>query len=373
MSAARSKGAARRAGSRRARWLAPALGIALALVGAWAAYTYLSSEPEPHAEPEPAPAEVQPEPQVGFRRLEGPPPGDDTPHPGRLAAYARWIDAAGEALALAWIEELEIRPDLEPALAGADGHTALAVGARLYRLGAEGPRLVAERVEAQDPLRPGLSAGLYRDGLWPGDYDGDGIGEVIITYWMSMTKEPGPRRLVAAALSDSGAEAAAGTTRFDPPTGRRSPPGRLGPGAFAASGEALRAEAARLWDEAQFDLAEPPAHPAFYAHRRFDGASFQGTERHWRLVILPPYMVLSLDGDAELAVIRYDSISADEGGFVAEGKATVEGWEHGFRVSLAKAPARAPDGTEHPYSAVVDWSDGTRLSGWGGLAEDKSP
>lgn len=364
-----SKKAPRR--SKGGAFIGAIVGAALALAGAWAAYTYLLPKPSAEPAPDPAPAVVEPEAPKGYRRLDGPPPGPETPYPGSLAAYARWADDAGEALAIVWTEPLEAasaeRTDsVEPV--ARDG--AVRVGARLYRQAAAGWTLAAERAETT-----GLAAGLYRDGLWPGDYDGDGRGEALLAYWTSLTPEPGPRRLSVATVADGGIFLAEGTTRFYPPAGKadakpRAASTRLLDGVFARAPEALRTEAARLWDEAQYDLAEPSAHPDFHAHERFDGATLQGTERNWRLVVLPAYMELSLDGDAETAAIRYESIRAEDGGLVAEGKATIEGWEHAFRVSIAERPVKAPDGIEYPLEATLDWSDGTRLAGWGRLAEE---
>lgn len=331
------------------------VGIALALAGAWVAYSYLVPRPSAEAMPEPAPTLVVPEAPKGYRRLAGPPPGPETPYPGSLAAFARWVDDVGEALAVVWTE----RPE---------GGDAL-VGARLYRNGTSGWILVTERAE-----EGGTEAGLYRDGLWPGDYDGDGKGEALLAYWTSPTTEPGPRRLSVATVSDAGIFLAQGMTRFYPPARgadeRPRAADRLLDGVFARVPEATRNEAARLWEEAQYDLAEPAAHPDFHGYERFDGATLQGTERGWRLVMLPAYMELSLDGAAETAAIRYESIRADDGGLVAEGKATVEGWEHAFRVTIAERPVKAPDGTAYPLEATLDWSDGTRLAGWGRLAEE---
>ncbi len=342
-------------GSKGGAALGVIVGIALALAGAWLAYSHLVPQPSAEPAPEPAPAPVEPEAPKGYRRLAGPPPGPETPYPGSLAAYARWADDAGEALVVVWTERHE-------------GGDAL-VGARLYRDGSSGWALVAERAEAA-----GTEAGLYRDGLWPGDYDGDGRGEALLAYWASPGPAPGPRRLSVATVSDAGVFLAQGMTRFYPPErepGARSRAAdRLLDGVFARVPEATRNEAARLWEEAQYDLAEPTAHPGFHGHERFDGATLQGTERGWRLVMLPAYMELSLGGAAETAVIRYESIRADGDGLVAEGKATVEGWEHAFRVTIAERPVKAPDGTEYPLEATLDWSDGTRLAGWGRLAEE---
>jgi len=125
--------------------------------------------------------------------------------------------------------------------------------------------------------------------------------------------------------------------------------------------------------ETQFDLAEPPAFPGFFAFRRFDGAEFRGEDPAWTLTVLPQYMLLNMADGEKPAVIRYEALKAEESGVVIDGKGEVEAWSHGFRVTALEESVTAPDGRAFPFSATVDWSDGTRLTGWGRLAEQDSP
>jgi hypothetical protein len=160
-----------------------------------------------------------------------------------------------------------------------------------------------------------------------------------------------------------------GATRLDPISGTRVPPATLPDERFLAAPEPVRTEALELWNEAQFDLAQPPSWPGFFEHRRFDGAVFHGDEPFWSLTVLPQYMLLSMPGEAEPAAIRYTSIRSADGSLVIEGSGELGGWSHGFRVSLKDETTKAPGGEEFPLSATIDWSDGTRLLGWGSLAE----
>jgi hypothetical protein len=136
-----------------------------------------------------------------------------------------------------------------------------------------------------------------------------------------------------------------------------------------AAPEVIRAESLGIWADAQFDLAEPPAFPEFYGFRRLDGAEFRGENPLWTLTVLPQYMILAMSGVAKPAVIRYESLRAEGSDIVIDGKGEVEAWSHGFRVTIQEVSVTAPGGQAFPFSATVDWSDGTRLSGWGRLAD----
>jgi len=138
---------------------------------------------------------------------------------------------------------------------------------------------------------------------------------------------------------------------------------------LAAPG-ALRSAALELWAEAQFDLAEPPAYAGFFPRRRFAGATFSEDDPSWTMTVLPQYLLLKLASEEKAAVIRYESIRSDGQILVIEGKGEIAAWIHGFRVSLSETPVTAPHGELYSCTATVDWSDGTRLSGWGNLAVD---
>lgn len=329
-------------------------GVALAAAGVWV-YTELMPRGEKAAAPAPeAGTTVQAEAApAAFAVMEGPAPGQETPYSGTLASYARWQDADGEHIA--------ILSRLESPAAG--------IEARHYRRDGTDWRLVAEVAESGAPDAKGATAGVYKDGPWASDLDGDGRGEALLAYWIDESPEPGPKRLRLVAFVGDGAWTISGGTRFDPADAPRVAPVAAPDDAMAAAPDAIRAEAEGIWADAQFDLAEPPAFPGFFAFRRFDEAEFRGENPFWTLTVLPQYMLLNMADGEKPAVIRYEALKAEESGVVIDGRGEVEAWSHGFRVTAREESVTAPDGRAFPFSATVDWSDGTRLTGWGRLAE----
>lgn len=329
-------------------------GAALAAAGVWA-YTVFLPRGEAVVAPAPesgiaVPPEAEP---ITFAVVEGPAPGQDTPYSGALASFARWRDADGEHMAILSL--------LESPAAG--------IEARHYRRGGSDWRLVAEVAESGAPDSIGATAGFYKDGPWASDLDGDGRGEALLAYWIDDSPEAGPKRLRLVAFVGDGVCGISGGTRFDPADAPRVAPVAAPDDAMAAAPEAIRAEAEGIWADAQFDLAEPPAFPGFFAFRRFAEAEFRGEDPFWTLAVLPQYMLLNMADGEEPAVIRYEALKAEESGVVIDGKGEVEAWSHGFRVTVREESVTAPDGRTFPFSATVDWSDGTRLTGWGRLAE----
>jgi len=343
------------------------VGVVVAGAGIYAGTVFWSrNSAEPVAEPVTAPVPPQPEAPRLFATLEGTPPGSDTPCDGEPVAWTRWSDVDGEHLVIVSRSVSLARPDYDDL---ASGGSTVAIAARHYLYSSGGPEVIAERLESTSPGAPGSTGAVYKDGVWAGDADGDGRGEALFAYYIDDRTEPGPKRLVLVAFTGDRQLTMSGETRYDPADSSRIAfSTRLGDG-MAAAPEALRASALRLWDESQFDLAEPPAYPGFFAYHRFDGAVFQGDAPFWTLTMLPQYMLLSVNRGEKPSVIRYENIRPGDAGLLVEGKGEVEAWSHGFRVTVTEAETAAPDGTKHPFSAIVDWSDGTRLSGWGDLAE----
>ena len=303
------------------------------------------------AEPAQAQPAMEARQPAGFAAVEGPAPGPATPYEGELVSYARWMDASGDNLIILSKSGL-------PA-------------SRLHILQYRGNESVPFRVfsDGAEGCGTGGTAAFYGNGIWVGDADLDGYGEAMVLYHVDCAPGTGPLRLELVVLGQKEPMAIHGGTRLDPIAGPRVPPVTLPDEGLLAATEAVRAEAMALWKDAQFDLAKPPSWPGFFEYQRFDGALFRGDEPLWSLTVLPQYMLLSMPGVEGPAAIRYTSILAADGGLVIEGSGEIGGWTHGFRVSVKQETTKAPDGGEFPLSATIDWSDGTRLLGWGSLVE----
>ncbi len=301
-----------------------------------------------HAPPQPAMEARQP---AGFVAVDGPAPGPATTYEGELVSYARWMDASGDNLVILSKASL-------PA-------------SQLYILQYRGNGSMPVRVfsDSAQGCEAGGEAAFQGNGIWVGDVDMDGYGEAMVLYHVDCAPGSGPMRLELLVLGQKEPMAIHGSTRLDPAAGPRVSPVTLPDEGLLSAAEAVRAEALELWQEAQFDLAQPPSWPGFFEHRRFDAAVFHGDEPFWSLTVLPQYMLLSMPGEEVPAAIRYTSIMAADGGLVIEGSGEIGGWTHGFRVSVKEEATTAPGGGVFPLSATVDWSDGTRLLGWGSLAE----
>ena len=329
-------------------------GMAVAVAAIWAIATYwpkeaLTAIEEPMATSVPA----QPETLRGFASLDGPPPGSDTPYKGTLVAWVRWKDIAGEHLVIL-------------------SRATATLEALHYSRNAAGFELRAEHSAMPNAAVPEAAAAFFRDGIRSGDADGDGLGEAMFAYYLDEAPGPGPKSLSLISFSGDKTLSIHGRTRFDPVDGSSVAPVTRLDDDMSAAPEALRSAALELWAEAQFDLAEPPAYPGFFPHRRFDGATFSGDEPFWTLTILPQYLILKLASEKKASVIRYETIRADGSGLIIEGKGEIEAWSHAFRVTIIETPVTAPHGELFPFTATIDWSDGTRLSGWGSLAADRA-
>lgn len=350
------------------------IGLALAAAAIWAMIRFMPAREAEKAIVEDAPAAAsEPSAPAGYSAVRGPAPGSEAPYDGELLAYARWLDTAGEHLVIL----SALRPADGPASAAVSSaetaeitETAEAtdsgVQVRSYLLGGSGWALAAERF---DPMPAGATAGYYGDAPWTGDFDGDGLGEALAAYWIDESPDAGAKRLSLLAFTAGAIASVDGSTRYDPADAPRLTPSAVGGEGWAALPAAIRGEAARLWSAAQFDLAEPPAFPDFARHARFDGAVLKGENPFWTLTVLPPYALLQIASEASPAVIRYTSISDGEAGLVIDGAGEVGGWSHRYRITILERPAVAPDGATYPLTVTIDWSDGTRYSGWGSLAE----
>jgi len=326
--------------------------MAAAAAAIWALTTYWPREtPVEIKDPIARPAAALPEATKGFSALEGLPPGEDTPYKGALVAWVRWNDDAGEHLVIL-------------------SRTEAALEALHYRRSAAGFELMAEYSAQPDSAAPEATAAFFRDGIRAGDTDGDGFGEAMFAYYIDEDPAPGPKKLTLVTFTGNQKLSIQGNTRFDPADGASAAPVTRPDDAMLAAPRALRRAALDLWSEAQFDLTEPPAYADFFPHRRFAGATFSGDDPSWSLAVLPQYLLLKLATEEKAAVIRYESIRAEGQALVIEGKGEIEAWSHAFRVTITEERISAPHGETFPFSATVDWSDGTRLSGWGNLAVD---
>lgn len=334
------------------------IGLALAAGAVWAMLRFMPAREEAETIVEEAPASAaEPAAPVGYSAVRGPAPGADTPYDGELLAFARWADAEGEHL----VALSALRPR-----AGSASVAEAGVQARQYANAGSGWALAAERF---DPMPADAVAGYYGDAPWTGDFDGDGLGEAIAAYWIDESPEAGAKRLSLLAFTAGAIAGVDGSTRYDPADAPRLPPRAVAGDGWADLPAEIRGEAARLWSDAQFDLAEPPAYPDFARYARFDGAVLKGENPFWTLTVLPPYALLEIASEPDAAVIRYASIASGEAGLVIDGDGEVGGWSHRFRITIEERPIVAPDGASYPLSVTIDWSDGTRYSGWGSLAE----
>ncbi|MBN2874713.1 MAG: hypothetical protein JXM71_06420 [Spirochaetales bacterium] len=304
--------------------------------------------------PAPAPASVEPEPDSGFVALTGPAP--ESGYAGSLVAYTRWEDASGDNLVVLSKETAE---------------TGAVLHAYHFRGTSDEPVWTHEdgawSCEQSDSAAV-AEAGFYRDGVWADDYDGDGLGEAMFAYRVDCSAGTGPFRLELLVVGGPEVLAMHGTTRVDPVDAPRTAASVRHDDSMAAAPESLRSEAQRLWNDAQFDLAVPAAYPGFYDYMRYDGVVLRGENPPWALELLPQYMILDLFGDAARTAISYDSITPGDGELVIEGSGKLEAWDHGFRVRIIENPTPAPDGKTYEFEAVVEWSDGTRRTGWGGAS-----
>jgi len=326
-------------------------GAAAAVAAIWAITTYWPQKtPDAGQAPIAQPVAVLPEAPKGFSALEDRPPGEDTPYEGTLVASVRWNDDAGEHLVI--LSKVEA-----------------ALEALHYNRAASGFQLLASHSVQPGSAAPEATAAFFRDGIRAGDADGDGLGEALFAYYIDENTAPGPKPLTLVAFTGSQKLTIQGNTRFDPAEGTSVAPVTRPDDAMLAAPEPVRLAALELWSEAQFDLAEPPAYADFFPHRRFAGAAFSGDDPAWNLTVLPQYMLLKLATEEKSAVIRYESIRADGKTLVIEGKGEIEAWSHAFRVTITEERVSAPHGETFPFSVAVDWSDGTRLQGWGSLAE----
>ncbi|HUW71396.1 MAG TPA: hypothetical protein VMX33_14305 [bacterium] len=242
--------------------------------------------------------------------------------------------------------------------------------ARHYSQSRTGSTLVAERVE---PLPDDTyAAGFYRDGVWASDMAGDGNQEALFAYYIDASSEPGPKRLVLVVFAGDGTLSMNGSTRYDPATGERVAQTATIDDAMRAAPAGIQSEAMRLWNEAQFDLAEPAAFPGFYDVMRLDGAEFHGDGPSWVMVVLPQFVLFKYSSTQTYSVIKYAAITRSDTSVVLEGSGDVDAWNHKFRITVTEEPIIVPHGETYPYTVIIDWSDGTRLQGWGEPARPSS-
>ena len=254
---------------------------------------------------------------------------------GTLVARTEWSDSAGSHVVVL-------------------SRTASTLEARHFRDTTAGPILVAEHVQTLPA--DAAAAGFYRDGVWASDMVGDGNQEAMLAYSIDPSPEPGPKQLVLVVFAGDRTLSIHGSTRYDPATGQRSPPTMNLDEAMAAAPAGIQAKAEELWREAQFDLAEPAAFAGFSGIMRLDGAEFHGDGPVWSMVVLPQYILFKYAAAGSYSVINYSSITTSDGSVIIEGAGEVEAWNHKFRITIT-------DNT-----ITVDWSDGTRLQGVGGVA-----
>jgi hypothetical protein len=281
-----------------------------------------------------------------FKVVEGLGPGSGEAYEGTIVTWKRWLDAGGEHLLVA------SRTD------------SAAINARHYIKSDGTIKLSDELVDGiyQENGKP--AAGFYRDEIFVADLDDDGRGEAMLVYYVDPATSPAARRLELIVFMNNSRLVIHGTTRQDnidtPPMAAITLPEQ----SLLEAPGIIREEAMELFSEAQYELALPPPFPGFLPHIRFDGARFRGDEHPWSLTIFPAFMVFTKEGESD--AIHYESIAIEGGTTIIEGSGTVEAWVHKFRVSLVEKPGLAPDGTQFQYTATMEWSDGTRLSGWGG-------
>ncbi len=300
-----------------------------------------------------------------FRVLDGPKPGTDTPYNGTMIDWLRWTDALGTHIVI--VSEVTGLSLLE----GYPNRTTLQ--ARHYLESSDGNKLVGRWVDSVDTPVKGIKALLYRDSIWAYDLDADGFGEVFLAYHIDDAPETGPKRLGLVVFSHDETYGIRGSTRYDP-TGRLRIAATTVPGpAFSEAPPYIRDEALKLWSEVQFHLAEPPSFPGFADLMQFDGANFSGFDPVWSLILLPSHMELTMGSNVISAAISYTSLSRQGRSVIIEGSGIVEAWNHTFRVTIIDEPYTSPGGQKFQYGAIMEWSDGTRLAGWGNTATDGLP
>ena len=291
-------------------------------------------------------------PEAAFRLVEGPEPGADERYEGTLVAWARWIDTSGEHLVVL------------SGVARDPGGSTVAIHARHYRKVSGVIEIVDELSDGPAPEAKEAAAGFYREDVFISDLDADGLGEAMFAYSVDSPTESVARRLELVVFMHDRRLSIHGTARHDridaPVVAAVSLPDQT----MSDADPRIRDEATALFGEAQYELATPPPFPGFLPHARFDGASFRGDEPPWSLTMLPSFIAFTKGG--ETAALRYESISLDGDTMTVEGTGLVEAWTHKFRITLVDEPVLAPDGTRFRYTATMEWSDGTRLSGWGG-------
>jgi len=278
-------------------------------------------------------------------------PVSDIAFNGTLVAKTEWTDRAGSHVVIL-------------------SRTASTLEARHYGEAQSGPVLVAEHIEAL-PAET-YAAGFYRDGVWASDMVGDGNQEALFACYVDASPDPGPKRLALFVFAGVGTLSMSGLTRYDPASGVRVAPTATSDDAMRAAPAGIQTEAVRLWSEAQFDLAEPEAFAGFFDVMRLDGAEFHGDGPAWDMVVLPQYVLFKYAGAESYSIIRYASITKADTSVVMEGSGEVEAWNHKFRITIAEEPVVAPHGESYPYTVTIDWSDGTRLHGWGAPASPSS-
>lgn len=270
---------------------------------------------------------------------------------GTLVARTEWTDSSGSHVVIL-------------------SRTESTLEARHYSQSQTGSMLVAERVE---PLPADTyAAGFYRDGVWASDMAGDGDQEALFAYHVDASPEPGPKRLALVVFAGDGTLSINGSTRYVPATGDRVDATATIDDAMRAAPSGIQSEAMRLWNEAQFDLAEPAAFPGFYDVMQLDGAELHGDGPSWVMVLLPQYALFKYSDAQGYSVIKYTSITRSDLSVVLEGSGDVDAWNHKFRITVAEEPMIAPHGETYPYTVIIDWSDGTRLHGWGEPARPSS-
>jgi len=286
------------------------------------------------------------DPVPAFRIVEGQGPGNGEGYEGTIVFWKRWMDVSGEHLIV--VSKTE----------------SAAVNVRHYTKSNGTIVLTDELVdgiyrEAGKPV-----AGFYRDEVFLTDLDADGHGEAMLVYYVDPGSDSAARRLELVVFTHDRRLLIHGTTRLEKiDTPSIAPLTNPGQSILEAAGK-IRDEAMELFGEAQYELALPPPFPGFLPYIRFDGARFRGDQAQWALTMLPSFMVFTKDGES--VAIYYDSITTDGGTIVIEGSGVFGAWKHTFRVTLVEKPGTAPDGTQFQYAATMEWSDGTRLSGWGG-------
>jgi hypothetical protein len=291
-------------------------------------------------------------PEAAFRLVKGPEPGPDERYEGTLVAWDRWIDTSGEHLVVL------------SGIARIPGGGMDAIRARHYRKASGVIELVDEASDGPVLDTKEASAGYYRDDIFISDLDADGLGEAMFAYYVDTPSESVARRLELIVFMHDRRLSIHGTTRHDRIDAPVIAAATLPDQAMETAAAQIRDEAMDLFGEAQYDFALPPPFPGFLPYIRFDGAGFRGDEPAWSLTMLPSFMAFTKGG--ETAALRYESMSLDGSTLTIEGTGLIEAWTHKFRITLIDKPGVAPDGTQFRYAATMEWSDGTRLSGWGG-------